>query len=431
MRYLILSLVIVLGAGLFFVFSKTTNFEVMPSQNGTSTDNALTLPSIPEASTSTLSNNLQPITHNKQPDIENQRPLSNPPEVIKAIYITSWVAGIDSRMNELIKMIKGTELNAVVIDIKDYSGYITYDIQNSEVEKYQAKEIRTPRINSLIKKLHDEEIYVIARITVFQDPVLAKARPDLATQSKLTGKTWKDRKGLAWMDPASKEVWSYNISIAKDAASRGFDELNFDYIRFPSDGNMDDLVYPIYDGKNTKSEIIKSFMKHLREQTASNKISADLFGLATINPNDLGIGQIIEDAYQYFDFVCPMVYPSHYASGFLGYKNPALYPYEVIKYSMDSALKRLQNHELGITNNGTTTVSTTPIQDSSFIIHNSKLRPWLQDFDLGADYTAEMVKKEIQAVYDAEAACPEPCEALVRGWMLWDTKNKYQLMTND
>ena len=418
MRYFISGLILViLGAGLFFVFSKTKNFEVAPLEKNASTTSDLSLLNIPEASSS-ATNNLLSVNNNK--DIENQKPLPNPPKVIKAIYITSWIAGIPKEMDRLINLIKETELNAVVIDIKDYSGYISYDIQNSNIEKYKTKEIRIPKINALIKKLHDENIYVIARITVFQDPVLAKARPDLAVQSKATGKTWKDRKGLAWMDPASKEVWDYIVSIAKDAFSRGFDEVNFDYIRFPSDGNMSDLVYPIYDGKNTKSGVIRSFMKYLREETKGNKISVDLFGLSTVNSDDLGIGQIIENAYPYFDFVCPMVYPSHYASGFLGYKNPALYPYEVVKYSMEIALQRLKNCEKANNPTSTSTNATTSTSTVTFpkCFANpiAKLRPWLQDFDLGADYTAEMVRKQIQAVYDA---------GLSDGWMLWDPKNVY------
>ena len=422
MKYLILSLVIVLGVGLFFVFSRTTNFEVVPSQNATST-NSTSTDNILALSSTTKATSTDPIkTTNGTGDIENQKPLSNPPSEIKAVYVTSWVAGGTEKLNEIINLVKTTELNAVVIDIKDYSGYITYDIQNSDVIKYNAKEIRTPRINSLIKKLHDNNIYVVARLTVFQDPLFAKARPDLAVQSKSTGTTWKDNKGLAWMDPASKEVWDYDIAIAKDAFSRGFDEVNFDYIRFPSDGKMSDMSFPVYDGGNTKSGVLRGFFKYLREQTLGNKISADLFGLSTINADDLGIGQVIETAYQYFDFVCPMVYPSHYATGFLGYKSPAFYPYEVVKYSMDNALKRLKlcaSHFNSTSTNATTTTTSSTVSSiypKCFVQPIAKLRPWLQDFDLGADYTADMVRKQIQAVYDA---------GLSDGWILWDPRNVY------
>lgn len=330
-------------------------------------------------------------------DIENQKPLTNPPKIIKAIYLTSWSAGSPAKIKYLINLVKSTEINAVVIDIKDYSGYVAYDIQVPEVEKYKAKEIKIPQINRLIKQLHDEGIYAIARLTIFQDPRLAQARPDLAVKSKKTGAAWQDKKGLTWIDPAAKEAWDYNIAIAKEAVGRGFDELNFDYIRFPSDGNLEDMEFPFWDGKVLKSSVLRDFFKILRQELAGTKISADLFGLATINQDDLGIGQVIEDAYEYFDYVSPMVYPSHYASGFLGYKNPALYPYEVIKYSLDSAVKRL-------------TASST--------VFSAKLRPWFQDFDLGANYDAEMVKKEIQAVADALGEN-------FSGWMLWNPENVY------
>ncbi|MEK9154980.1 MAG: putative glycoside hydrolase [Patescibacteria group bacterium] len=369
---------------------------------------------------------------NPNSDIEPQKPLENPPEKIKAIYFTSWSASSQKRIDYLIKLAKETEINAVVIDIKDFSGIVAYDIKLDEVEKYKAKEIRISKINSLIKKLHEEGIYVIARITIFQDPILAKARPDLAIHSRTkcqssdasgikchasSSTLWLDNKKLAWIDPAAKESWDYNIAIAKDAVSRGFDEINFDYIRFASDGNLNDMSFPFYDEKTLKRNIIKSFFGYLRSELEGVKISADLFGLATVESTDLGIGQVIEDAYSYFDYISPMVYPSHYAKGFLGYKNPANYPYEIIKYSMDGALKKLTIYNLQLTTNSTTT----EILDSKFKIPNSRLRPWLQDFDLGADYNAQMVKKEIQAVYDAASSTPE----LIDGFMLWNPSNVY------
>lgn len=385
------------GTGLFLFYQTKKEFNFIPSA-----DNA--------------NQNLDaPKEKLADADIENQKPLTNPPDEIKAIYLTSWSAGNKEKIDYAVNLIKSTELNAVVIDIKDFSGYVAYDIKNAEVEKYKTKEIRIPKINTLIKKLHDEGIYVIARITVFQDPLLAKARPDLAIKSSSTGKIWQDNKKLSWFDPNSKEVWGYNIVVAKDAASRGFDEINFDYIRFPSDGDLNDMVFPFWDGKTLWATVIKNFFQYLRLELKDTRISADLFGLTTINQGDMGIGQVIENAYAYFDFVAPMVYPSHYYTGAFGYKNPAEHPYEVVKNSLESALKRLQNYESGILNNGSTTNATTTN------IHNSKLRPWLQDFDLGADYDAVMVRKEIQAVYDAASSTPE----LSNGFMLWNPSNVY------
>lgn len=413
MRYLLLFFaILIIAVSGFFLFSNNyKTFEITPFASSTK-------------ALATQNNEVEII--NLDPDIEPQKPLPNPPKEIKAIYATGWSAGTPSKIDYLINLIKETELNAIIIDIKDFSGYIAYDINLLEVEKYKAKEIKIKKINSLIKRLHDENIYVIARITIFQDPILAKARPDLAIHSKsklitnnqqLTTKTlWLDHKKLAWIDPAAKDAWNYNIAIAKDAANRGFDELNFDYIRFASDGNLNDMVFPFYDDKTPKNEIIKNFFSYLREKTKGAKISADLFGLSTINSDDLGIGQVLEDSYRYFDYVSPMVYPSHYANGFLGYKNPAQYPYEIIKYSMEAALRRLMIYDQQFMKNSS---SSLVISRESLV--KAKLRPWLQDFDLGADYNAEMIKKQIQAVYDSASSTPE----LINGFMLWDPRNEY------
>lgn len=357
-------------------------------------------------------------------DIEPQKPLIDPPQIIKAVYLTGWSGGSDKKINEIIDLKKTTGLNAVVIDIKDYSGYISYEINLPQIDQYDAKEVKIKKVNTLIKKLHDNGIYVIARITVFQDPVLAKARPDLAVKKKenasstLPYPTWYDNKGLAWVDPASKEVWDYNVAIAKDAAARGFDELNFDYIRFPSDGDMQSIYFSFWDQKISKQKIISGFFKYLRESLAETKISADIFGLVTINKDDLGIGQVLEDVYKYFDFICPMVYPSHYYSGTLNFTNPAEHPYEVVKYSIDEAVKRLANFEaLEVSKNATSTAIETP----SVAIKPQimpKIRPWLQDFNLGAVYTLEMVRAQIKAVSDSLGQ-------RYNGFMLWNPSNKY------
>lgn len=406
MKYLLgLLILIVATGGLFYFWPKERLVEI-------------TDPSA--SSTITSSDGI------KNPDGDDvpQKLLANPPAVIKAVYFTGWSAGVEDRVNYLLELIKTTELNAVVIDIKDYSGFVLYDIKLPEVEKYKAKQIRISKINSLIKRLHNEGIYVIARISVFQDPILAAARPDLAIRSKGTGRLWLDNKKLAWIDPAGKEAWDYNIAIARDAVSRGFDEINFDYIRFASDGNLSDMTFPFYNSQSTKHGVIKDFFKYLRNELPGVKISADLFGLTTVRDDDLGIGQVIEDAYLYFDYVCPMVYPSHYEKTFLGYQNPALYPYEVVKYSMGEAVERLKVYDLRLKNT-TSTASTATSTDEILIPYSlnlkAKLRPWLQDFNLGANYNATMVREQIKAVYDAASSTPE----FVNGWMLWNSSNIY------
>ena len=336
------------------------------------------------------------------------------PKPLRAIYMTSWVAGTGYWRDSLKKLVKETELNAVVIDIKDYSGTIAFDIENSLIDEIAAEENRIPDIKEFIVGLHENGIYVIGRMQVFQDPKLVKARPDLAVKRESDGGVWKDHKGLSWIDAGARFAWDYNAAIAEESYKLGFDEINFDYIRFPSDGNMKDISYPfseeriVADPVGGKSAVIREFFSYIREKLHDKGIilSADLFGMTTTNADDLNIGQRLEDALSYFDYVAPMVYPSHYPPTFLGYANPTLYPYEVVKYSMDSAVVKVNNLLLA-----TTTVSA----DIGERVSKNQLRPWLQDFDYRAVYGPEEVRAQIQATYDAG----------LDSWMLWDAANKY------
>lgn len=310
------------------------------------------------------------------------------PDRIIAVYLTSWSASNGNMVDYAIGLSKITKVNAVVIDIKDWSGRIPYNTDVSEAEKYGAERVIIKDMEGLVKKFHDAGFYVIGRMTVFQDPVLASQRSDLAVKSK-SGGLWEDFNGLSWISPDEEDAWDYNIALAKDALKRGFDEINFDYIRFPSDGDMMDMDLDV----PSEREVIKSFFKYLRENIPDDNISVDLFGLSTVNKDDLGIGQVIEDAYEYFDFVCPMVYPSHYAVSFIGFDNPADHPFEVVAYSMAKAKIRLKDY-------------------------NAKLRPWLQDFNLGAEYDAEKVYLQIKAVKDILGD-------EYHGYMLWSPENFY------
>ena len=320
------------------------------------------------------------------------------PEVVKAIYLTSWSASSEKYIDYLINLARRSELNGVVIDVKDWSGAVFYETAIPEVEEYGAKEVRIRNIRKLIDRLHQEGIYLIARIVVFQDPLLAQARPDLAVRRKSDNSLWLDRSRLAWIDPGAKESWDYNIRIAQEVSKLGFDEVNFDYVRFPSDGDLKDMAFPFWDKDIEGHLMIREFFAYLRQQMPEARLSIDLFGLSAIREDDLGVGQIIEDAFAYFDYVCPMVYPSHYAPNFLGYKNPAEYPYEVVKDSLEKAWARLLTFDL--------------------IERRVKIRPWLQDFDLGAVYDLEKVERQIRA--SQEAAGDN-----FNGFMLWNSSNIY------
>lgn len=312
------------------------------------------------------------------------------PEPLKALYLTSWVAGSKSLREPVLSLLQSTEANAVVIDIKDYTGNISFPLDDPALKG--AVENRIPDIRTLIESLHEKHIYVIGRVAVFQDPFMVKHHPEVAVKRKSDPSVvWKDYKGISWIDAGSQEYWNYMITLGKAAYKEGFDEINFDYIRFPSDGDMTDVYYPVSNGM-AKSEVLEHFFQYLHEGFAGTgiKISADIFGMTTTNSDDLGIGQVLEKALPYFDAIAPMVYPSHYPTGFINLKNPAAHPYEVIKFSMDHAVLR---------------ASTTPL----------KLRPWLQDFNLGAVYTPEMIRAEKKAVYDSG----------LTSWMMWNAASKY------
>ncbi len=319
----------------------------------------------------------------------------NTPDQVKAVYISAWVAGSPKFRDSIIKMIDDTELNAIVIDVKDSTGRISFDMPDPYLRKFGSIEKRIANIRSLTDTLHKKNIYIIGRVAVFQDPYMTKKMPEWAVTKKSDGTVWKDRKGLSFLDPAKKEVHDYILAVAKGAYEEGFDELNFDYIRYPSDGNMKDINYHLATGE-TRSDNIEKFFKYLSAEMKKEKsipISADLFGLTTEATDDMGIGQVWEKALPYFDYLCPMVYPSHYPAGQMGYKNPSLYPYEIINQALKGAISKTEK------------VSG----------DKNKIRPWLQDFDMGTTYTKELIQKEFKAVYDNG----------LKSWMLWDPANKY------
>ena len=316
------------------------------------------------------------------------------PKPVKALYMTNWVAGNKARRDKLVNIVDTTELNSIVLDIKDYTGRIGFAVTNPELIKIGSSEERIKDIKEFIQTLHDKGIYVIGRISTFQDSYFVKKFPEYAVKTK-SGEVWKDYKGVSWLDVDAKPVWNYIKNIGDEAYSLGFDELNFDYIRFPSDGNMADIKYPYSEGK-IKSEALKEFFAFIDKEFRSKgvPISADLFGMTTTNVDDLGIGQVLENALMHFDFVAPMVYPSHYPPNFNGWKNPAEKPYDVIYFAMSRAYERALN------------ATSSPM----------KLRPWLQDFSIGGThYTSDMIREEKRAVYDVG----------LDSWMMWNASNNY------
>lgn len=320
------------------------------------------------------------------------------PDSVRAVYMTSWIAGRKDLRERIHKQLRDNDsINSIVIDIKDDTGKISFPIEHSLIKELESSEKRISDIRDFIKELHEDNIYVIGRISVFQDPHLIKKWPDQAVKKiSNSSENWTDRKGIGWMDASSEKVWDYVNTIAEESYKIGFDEINFDYIRFPSDGNMKDIKYTLSEGKS-RQDVLESFFKYTHDRLKPQGIiiSADIFGMTTVNTDDLGIGQVLEKTLPYFDYVCPMVYPSHFPKGWAGISDPAASPYEVIKKSMGKAIER-----------------TEAIGESK-----EKLRPWLQDFNLGATYTSSLVESQITATYDLG----------LDSWLMWDPRNVYTI----
>lgn len=311
-----------------------------------------------------------------------------PQQTAKGIYLTAYTAGNTKRLDSLIALIDKTELNTVVIDIKDYSGKVLYDSQVLLVNELRTKDVRIPNVRELIKKLHEHNIYSIARQTVFQDPILAEKKHEWAIKNKKGG-IWRDNMKLAWVDPTKKEVWDYNVAIAKEAVSLGFDEINFDYVRFPSDGNMSHVKYASSTNKNA---VMKEFYQYLSEQMKNEPawISLDMFGFVMERHDGMSIGQTLESAVDVTDYISPMMYPSHYPRTHLGFVNSAEHPAEVIENGAKKGMPYFEGRR-------------------------AQFRPWIQDFNLGAVYDAKKIRAQITAVEKYTDA----------GWLMWNASNRY------
>ncbi len=315
------------------------------------------------------------------------------PKNVKAIYMSSWVAGTKSFRDKLVKMIDDKELNAVVIDVKDNTGVITWESRMKDMDAF-------------IKELHEKNIYVIARIAAFQDPTFVALHPELAVKNKTTGKVWRDHKGIPWIDTGSKVMWDYLLDISNQSYARGFDEINLDYIRFPTDGALSQMEFPVSGerAKTDKPGIVTDFYKYITSELHKNNIpvSGDLFGIIMVTKVDIAtIGQDMHSALETFDYVAPMIYPSHFYAGTDGFQKPAEHPKEIIDYAMKAGMI-IADEVASSTGQATTTI-------------RAKYRPWYQDFDMGATYTAPMVRGQIDAGENLG----------VESWMLWDPANHY------
>lgn len=320
------------------------------------------------------------------------------PDEVRGIYWTIATAGSE-RGDELLSYMEKHGLNTAVIDLKLDNGALGFEPVNPELKPYAAEKPSVKDLPTRLKQLNDAGIYRIARIAVMRDSVFTKIHPDQAMQTA-SGSVWRDKTGAGWVDPASPLVADYALSLAREAYDAGFDEIQFDYVRFASDGALNAIRYSQYDETRTKHEVMKDFfdkMSALRDEGIP--LSFDVFGMTFWSTSDFGIGQRLEDVFPEADYVSPMVYPSHYPNGFEGFSNPALYPYEIVKRSLDKGAELLSTDHF-IDEEGS----------------RPKFRPWLQDFDIGAVYTSARIQAQIQAARDAGAS----------GWLLWNARNVYE-----
>lgn len=319
---------------------------------------------------------------------------------VRGIYVSGPMAG-SSNLDDLIELIDSTELNTVVIDVKNDDGQVTYNMDIEAVRETDACVNYISDISELIYTLKEHNIYVIARIVCFKDPLLAETSPELALL-KDDGTPVTDGNGLGWVNPYKPGVWKYIVDIARQAAKDGFDEIQFDYVRFPVVSKNDNVVYGVAMNSNIKCQSIKSFLKYAVHQLHEEdvKVSADVFGTiigSEIDKNSVGqdyvaLGEIV-------DAISPMVYPSHYGPGNFGLAVPDAQPYETV---------------LGAMNKSVSELSSIPEDKKATV------RPWLQAFtaswvDGHIRYDGDAIRAQIQAVYDAGYT----------EWILWNAANRY------
>ena len=397
---------------------------------------------------------------------------------VKGIYVTGAMAGT-SGMEELIALVDRTELNAMVIDVKNDEGRVVYEMDTPAVSAVGSAQKLVSDMPELIRTCKEHGIYLIARIVAFRDPFLAENRTDLALHNT-DGSLFRDSSGLAWVNPYQKEVWEYLLEIAEEAAGIGFDEIQFDYIRFSTDGGMKHVDFGPEAEEQDKEAVITEFTKYACERLhgLGVPVSADVYGIVIDSELDASlVGQNYYEMSKYLDYISPMVYPSHYGPGNLGLSVPDAQPYETIYRSMSASRRVLAgwtqteeaeasgsgvsgnevSQEAGaVSGNGTSQEAGTVSgngnsQETGTVSGNAtpqeagaepgealevsfpdpkelapaeeiraQVRPWLQDFtatwvDGHISYGPEEIRAQIQGVYDAG----------YEEWILWNAANRY------
>jgi len=309
------------------------------------------------------------------------------PEEVRGIHVTMALASLEGKLEEYLELVD-EGLNTIQLDVKDENGEVGFlpSAVPLAIGVGAAKPYYKPREAARLARA--KGVYLIGRVVTFEDPMLAAGRPELAIKNP-DGTIWRNRAGLGWTNPYDRRVWDYNVSIAEVAARAGFDEIQFDYVRFPTDGNVDSIVYP-NKTSTAPGWVITEFLHYAskRLKPLGVRVSADVFGLAATR--DLGIGQIPRRIAKYVDAIYPMVYPSHYGPGEYGLDEPNAAPGETVEWSLSDFRRELRNGK-------------------------AELIPWLQDFSYGRTYGLADVKAQIEAARLMGA----------RGYLLWNPLGVY------
>ena len=323
------------------------------------------------------------------------------PVKVRGIYVSGPVAGI-AKMDDLIDLVDRTELNAMVIDIKNDEGKVTYKMQSEQVLEIDAGVRYIPDIEDLVARCKEKDIYLIARIVAFRDPYLAEQKPEWAVHTK-SGAIFRDKNGMAWVNPYCREMWDYLVEIAEQAAMVGFDEVQFDYIRFSTDVNESEVDYGPESETVSKIEIITEFTEYLYEKLVPQGVyvAADVFGTVIDNETDQAIvGQDYVQMAAHLDYICPMVYPSHYHNGSYGIAVPDAEPYRTINAAASASVQAL---------------------DAVPEENRAHVRMWLQSFTASwvsgyINYGPQQIRDQIKGAYDAG----------YDEWILWNAAVNYQ-----
>ncbi|HEX9989031.1 MAG TPA: putative glycoside hydrolase [Chloroflexia bacterium] len=316
------------------------------------------------------------------------------PFVAKAIYINGDSIATPGKLQALLSLVDRTELNAVVIDVKaDNSGLVLYDSKLPLVQELGTSQQLISNLDGLLADLKGRKIYTIARLSVFWDQAATNAKPEWALKSKkASGQVWVDGYGKRWANPYNPQVWDYNIAIAKEVASRGFNEVQFDNTQFPSEGELEDIDFGPEGAGKKRVDAIAGFLDRAYGELSplGVYVASNVFGLTPFVQDDMGVGQRFEDVAAKIDYICPAIYPSLFGDGFMDFPIPAERPFEVVAETMQAAVARSGSSP-------------------------AKVRPWLQDFSGKVQYDAAKVRAEIDAAEQSGAV----------GWMLWNFGNVY------